>query len=101
MSGHSKWSTIKHKKEATDKKRGQIFSKLAKLITVAAKEGANPETNLKLKTAIEKARELNLPNENIERAIRRVSEKNEAQLETLFIEAIGSSNIIVIVEAIT
>ncbi len=101
MSGHSKWSTIKHKKELTDKKRGQIFSKLSKLITIAAKEGNNPETNSKLKTAIEKAKELNLPGENIERAIRRAGEKDKAQLETMLIEAIGPLNIIVLAEAIT
>lgn len=101
MSGHSKWSTIKHKKELTDKKRGQIFSKLSKLITVAAKDGLNPETNSKLKGAIEKAKEFNLPNENIERAIKRVGEKGKVQLETLLIEAIGPLNIAVIIEAIT
>lgn len=101
MSGHSKWKTIKHKKELTDKKRGQIFSKLAKMITVAAKDGTDPETNSKLKTAIEKAKELNLPGENIERAIRRAGEKDKAQLETLLIEAIGPLNVIILVEAIT
>lgn len=101
MSGHSKWSTIKHKKELTDKKRGQIFSKLTKLITVAAKDGVDPETNSKLKGAIEKAKEFNLPNENIKRAIKRVGEKGKAQLETLLIEAIGPSNVIIIAEAIT
>ena len=101
MSGHSKWSTIKHKKELTDKKRGQIFSKLAKLITVAAKNGTDPEVNPKLKGAIEKAKEFNLPNENIERAIKKAGEKDKAQLETLLIEAIGPLSIIILVEVIT
>ena len=101
MSGHSKWSQIKHKKELTDKKRGQIFSKLAKMITVAAKDGDNPETNSKLKTAIEKAKEFNLPNENIERAAKKADGRNKIQLETMLIEAIGPLNTIILVEAIS
>ena len=101
MSGHSRWSQIRHKKELTDKKRGQIFSKLAKLIAIAAKDGTDPETNSKLKTAIEKAKEFNLPNENIERAIKRAGEKEKAQFENLLIEAIGSSSVIVLIEVIT
>ncbi len=101
MSGHSKWSTIKHKKELTDKKRGQVFSKLSKLITIAAKDGPDPETNSKLKTAIEKAKELNLPSENIERAIKRAGEKDRAQLETLLIETISPLGVILLIEAIT
>ena len=72
MAGHSKWANIKHKKAAQDAKRGQVFTKLARQITVAVKEGgADPETNFKLRLAIEKARGVNMPNDNIERAISR------------------------------
>lgn len=101
MSGHSRWTQIKHKKALTDKKRGQIFSKLVKLITVAAREGTDPNANPKLKAAIEKAKNFNLPNENIEKAIKRVSEKDKSQLETLIIEAIGPYNSAILIEAIT
>src|SRR3989338_7301575 len=101
MSGHSRWQQIRHKKGLTDQKRGQIFSTLTKLVTVPAKDGADPETNPKLKTAIGKAKEFNLPNENIERAIKRASGKDKIGLEVLLIEAIGPLNISVLVEAIT
>lgn len=101
MSGHSKWSQIRHKKGLTDRKRGQIFSKLAKMITIAAKDGSDPQTNSKLKTAVEKAKELNLPKENIERAIRRAGEKDKAQLQTLVIEAIGPLNIVILTKVVT
>lgn len=74
MSGHSKWAQIKRQKESTDKKRGQLFSKLARTIVLAAKEnGPDPETNFKLRVAIDKARAASMPNENIERAISRAA----------------------------
>ena len=74
MSGHSKWSTIKHKKGKEDAKRGKIFTKLARYIIVAAKEGGiDPEYNPSLKTAIEKAKAENMPNENIERALKKAA----------------------------
>ena len=101
MSGHSKWSQIRHKKALTDEKRGQIFSKLAKMITVAAKDGNNPETNSKLKTAIEKARAANMPKENIDKAIKKISDKNQVQLEELLIEALGPGGIALRIKAIT
>src|SRR3990167_2726011 len=100
MSGHSKWSQIKHCKALTDKKRGQLFSKASKLISLAAKKGINPETNLELKNAIEKARSLNMPNDNIQRAIGRVADKS-VQLEELSIEAIGPGNIALKIKAVT
>lgn len=100
MSGHSRWSQIKHKKGITDKKKGQLFSKISKLISLAAKGGLNPETNLELKNAIEKARSMNMPNENIQRAINKVSDKS-AQLEELSIEAIGPGGIALKIKAIT
>jgi len=101
MSGHSRWSQIKHKKELTDKKRGQIFSKFSRLITLAAKKGTDPKTNLTLHQEIEKAKMANMPKENIERAIKRVSDKDQTQLEELLIEALGPGGIALKVRAIT
>ncbi|HDM08638.1 MAG TPA: YebC/PmpR family DNA-binding transcriptional regulator, partial [Candidatus Omnitrophica bacterium] len=72
MAGHSKWANIKYRKEAADAKKGKLFSKLAKEITVAAREGGgDPEVNPRLRQAIEKAREANMPMDNVERAIKR------------------------------
>lgn len=100
MSGHSRWSQIKNKKGITDKKRGQLFSKLSKLISLAAKKGINPETNLELKDAVEKARSMNMPNENIQRAINKMSDKS-SQLEELSIEVVGPGGIALKIKAIT
>src|SRR3989338_8428467 len=100
MSGHSKWSQIKHQKAITDKKKGQLFSKTSKLISLAAKKGTNPETNLELKNTIDKARSLNMPNDSIQRAINKVSDKS-AQLEELSIEAMGPGGIALRIKAIT
>ena len=82
MSGHSKWAQIKYKKGATDAKRGKIFSRLSKIITLAAKElGGDPKTNSKLAAAIDEARKANMPNDNILRAIKHASEKESANLK--------------------
>jgi YebC/PmpR family DNA-binding regulatory protein len=86
MAGHSHWSQIKHKKAALDAKRGQIISKLIRAITIAAREGNNPETNYKLRSAIERAKEFQVPLENIERAIKK-GEKKEDNLEEIIFEA--------------
>jgi len=101
MSGHSKWSQIRHKKAITDKKRGQIFSRLSRLITLAAKKGIDPKSNPSLAQAIENAKAMNVPNENIERAIKKVSEKDQAQLEELSIEALGPGGVALKIKAIT
>jgi YebC/PmpR family DNA-binding regulatory protein len=103
MSGHSHWSTIKRKKGAADAKRGQMFSKMAKLITVAAREGGeDPATNSALRLAIERAKSTNFPKENIERAIKRgVGELEGAKLEEVLFEAYGPGGIALIVEGIT
>lgn len=101
MSGHSKWSQIKHKKGVADQKKGQLFSKLSKVISIAARKGADPAMNVELKNAIEKAKEASMPKENIERAIKRVADKNAAQLEELTIEAIGPESLSLIITAIT
>ena len=89
MSGHSRWSQIKRKKGLTDQKRGQMFSKLSKNITLAARKGTDPKSNIALQNAIEQARRENMPNDNIDRAIKKASEKNSSQLEEIVIEAIG------------
>lgn len=99
MAGHSKWKQIKHKKEAADQKRSLLFSKLAKEISVAASEEPNPEFNPKLRTAIEKAKAANMPNENIRRAIERA--KDNKGLEKLTLEAYGPGGVALIVEAIS
>lgn len=100
MSGHSRWSQIKHKKTISDQKRSQLFSKFVKLISIAAKEGTNPDANPKLKSAIEQAKSFNMPNENIKRAINKVKNAPE-DLKELIIEVIGPANSSIIIEAIT
>src|SRR3989344_2317395 len=101
MSGHSKWSQIKHKKAITDKKKGQVFSKLSRLITLAAKKGIDPKSNPSLAQAIDNAKAVNMPNENIERAIKKVADKTQAQLEELSIEALGPGGVALKIKAIT
>lgn len=103
MSGHSKWSTIKHKKAARDTKRAGIFSKLARAITVAARGGGGEiETNYELRSIIEKAKSVNMPKENITRAIKKGTGKIEGeQLEELLIEAYGPGDVAILIEAVT
>ena len=104
MSGHSKWSSIKHKKGAADAKRGQLFSKLSRAIIVAAKEGgADPTGNLALQNAIEKARSYSMPKDNIERAIAKGSgtDAEAAAFETVVYEGYGPEGVAVLVEALT
>jgi YebC/PmpR family DNA-binding regulatory protein len=104
VSGHSKWSTIKHKKGAADAKRGKLFSKLARAIIVAAREGGgDPATNLALQNAIEKARSYSMPKDNIERAIARGagSDGDADAYEPIVYEGYGPSGVALIVEALT
>jgi YebC/PmpR family DNA-binding regulatory protein len=104
VSGHSKWSTIKHKKGAADAKRGQLFTKLTRAIIVAAKEGgADPAANLGLQNAIEKARSYSMPRDTIERAIAKGSgsDADAGAFETVVYEGYGPSGVAVIVEALT
>jgi YebC/PmpR family DNA-binding regulatory protein len=104
LSGHSKWASIKHKKGATDKKRGQLFSKLARAIIVAARDGGpDPAANLALQNAIDKAREASMPKENIERAIARGSGTagDGAAYEHVAYEGYGPGGVAVFVEALT
>jgi len=102
MSGHSHWAGIKHKKGITDQKRGKIFSKMAKIIEIAARKGGDPNMNPSLRLAIEKARSVNMPNDNIERAIKKGSGENkEEQLEEITYEAYGPHGAALIIEVIT
>jgi YebC/PmpR family DNA-binding regulatory protein len=104
LSGHSKWSSIKHKKGAADAKRGKLFSKLARAIIVAAKEGGgDPLNNLALQNAIEKAKSYSMPKDNIERAIAKGagSDADSAAFETIVYEGYGPEGVAVIAEALT
>jgi YebC/PmpR family DNA-binding regulatory protein len=104
VSGHSKWSSIKHKKGAADAKRGKLFSKLSRAIIVAAKEGGgNPADNLALQNAVEKARSYSMPKDNIDRAIAKGSgaDADASAFETVVYEGYGPSGVAVIVEALT
>jgi len=102
MSGHSKWSNIKHKKGAEDRKRGAVFSGLSKQIIASIKEGGgpDPEANSKLRAAIKKAREANMPNSNIDRAIKSFGEK-ASRAEDLLLEGYAGGGVGVIIEALT
>jgi len=103
MSGHSKWATIRRQKAANDARRGQLFTKLARAITIAAREGGgDPDTNFKLRLAIQKARENNMPMDNIERAIQRGVGSGEGdQYEEVFYEGYGPGGVAMLIQATT
>jgi YebC/PmpR family DNA-binding regulatory protein len=104
MSGHSKWSSIKHKKGAADAKRGKLFSKLSRAIIVAARQGGgDPANNLALANAIEKARSYSMPKDNIDRAIAKGTgaDADAADFETIVYEGYGPNGVAVLVEALT
>ncbi|OGZ60989.1 MAG: hypothetical protein A2919_00605 [Candidatus Spechtbacteria bacterium RIFCSPLOWO2_01_FULL_43_12] len=104
MSGHSKWSTIKHKKAANDAKRSAIFNKLAKAITIEARQGGgDPGTNYTLRTLIEKAKGLNMPKDKIEMAAKKGTGelKDGTLLEELTIEGFGPGGVALLIKAIT
>lgn len=104
MSGHSKWSTIKRQKGAADVKRGLVFTKLSNAITLAVRNGGgvgDPESNFKLRLIVESARSMNMPKENIERAIQRAVGKSAEHVEEVVYEGFGPGGFSVIVEAIT
>lgn len=102
MSGHSKWATTKRAKAATDAKRSSLFTKLSKNITIAARAGIDPETNFKLRMAIDQARSYNMPKDNIERAIKRGSGAGEAdKIESLLYEAYGPDGVAILIEVVT
>ena len=103
MAGHSKWANIRHRKAAQDAKRGKIYTKLAREITVAAREGGgDPETNPRLRAAIERARKFNMPKENIERAIKRgTGEIAGESYEEVTYEGYGPGGVAIIVKCLT
>lgn len=103
MSGHSKWSSIKHKKAATDAKKGQLFTKLARDITMAAKAGdPDPDLNAALRLAIQKAKQANMPADNIDRAVKKGAGGTDADnLEEVVYEGYGPGGTAVIVQAVT
>jgi YebC/PmpR family DNA-binding regulatory protein len=102
MSGHSKWSSIKHKKAAKDAKRGKLFTKLIKEITVAARNGGDPNANPRLRTAVLTARASSLPNDTIDRAIKKGSGQLEGQqLEEIDYEGYGPGGVAVMASVLT
>ena len=103
MSGHSKWATIKRKKELTDAKKANSFTKVTREIIVATKAGgADPEHNFRLRLAVLKAKEVNMPNDNIQRAIKRGSGESEnTQYEEVFYEGYGAGGVALLVQALT
>jgi YebC/PmpR family DNA-binding regulatory protein len=103
MSGHSKWSTIKRKKGANDAARGKVFTRLAREIQVAARAGADPNSNMTLRLAVDRARAENMPKDNIDRAIRRGAglEKDAAEIEEVTYEGYGPHGIAIITQCLT
>jgi YebC/PmpR family DNA-binding regulatory protein len=103
MSGHSKWSTIKRKKGAADARRGALFTRLAREVTIAAREGGDPDTNFRLRLAVEKARSVNMPKDNIERAIKRGTgeDKEGAAFEEFMLEGYGPHGSAILVSCVT
>jgi len=102
MSGHSKWATIKHKKAATDAKRGNLFTKLIKEITVAARNGGNPDTNPRLRVAIERAKESSMPADNIDRAVKKGTGQLEGvTYEDITLEGYGPGGVAIYVEGVS
>ena len=97
MSGHSKWSKVKHQKEVTDAAKGKLFTKAAQAIAIAVREGGG----FKLRLAIEKARAVNMPKENIERAVARASGQGSETLEAVLYEAYGPGGAALLIEAVT
>lgn len=103
MSGHSKWSTIKRKKAANDAKRGKIFTRLAREITIAARQGGDPETNFGLRLAVDRAKAENMPKDNIDRAIKRGTGELQdgTQIEEIQYEAYAPHGVALILEVAT
>ena len=104
MSGHSKWSTIKHQKGVTDARRGQLFTKLAREITVAARQGGgDPDSNFRLRLAVQKARENNMPQDNVDRAIKRGAGGGDGggDLEEALYEGYGPGGVAIMLQALT
>jgi YebC/PmpR family DNA-binding regulatory protein len=103
MAGHSKWASIKHKKKAVDAKRGALFTKLTRAITVAARDGGDPEANPTLALAVQKARDASMPKDNIERAIAKGTgaDSDADAFESVLYEGYGPGGVAILVEALT
>ncbi len=101
MAGHNKWSKIKRDKGVNDAKRGAVFTKIGNQIAIAARAGTDPAMNPALALAMEKARQANMPNANVQRAIDRVSDKNAAVLEEITYEGMGPGGVGIIIETAT
>ena len=102
MSGHSKWATIKHKKAATDAKRGSLFTKLIKEISVAARSGGNPDNNPRLRVAIERGKEASMPADNIDRAVKKgTGELEGVSYEDITLEGYGPGGVAFYVEGVS
>lgn len=103
MSGHSKWASIKHKKAATDAKRGAAFTKVTREITASAKDGGgNPETNIRLRAAIARAKDINMPNTNIDNAIKKgTGELPGITYENVIFDAYGPGGVALLIEGLT
>ncbi|MFA6467143.1 MAG: YebC/PmpR family DNA-binding transcriptional regulator [Patescibacteria group bacterium] len=101
MSGHSKWATTKRAKEAKDAKKSNLFTKLSKNISVAARSGSDPEANFKLRMAIDKAKAYSMPKDNIDRAVKKGSGEGEAKIETYLYEGFGPGGVALIVEVLS
>lgn len=99
MSGHNKWSKVKNKKAVTDAKKGKIYTKMAKVIGVELKKANGDVQAVNVQAAVKKAREYNVPNENIERALKK--NDNAAQMESIIYEAYGPGGVALIIEALT
>ena len=103
MSGHSKWSTIKRKKGVADAKRGAVFTRLARELAIAARDGGDPDTNFRLRLAVDKARAENMPKDNIERAIKKGTgeDKDSAVWEEIMFEGYGPHGSALMVTCVT
>lgn len=102
MSGHSKWANIKHKKAASDKKKGKIFSRIAKEIMVAARTGGDPEMNPQLRSALIAAKAVNMPNDNIDRAIKKgTGDLGDVVFEEIVYEGYGAAGVALLIECLT
>lgn len=104
MSGHSKWSKVKHQKAVTDSAKGKLFTKAAQAISIAVQQGGgvtDPAGNFKLRLAVEKARAVNMPKENIDRAIARAAGEGSGELETIIYEGFGPGGVAILIETVT
>ncbi len=103
MAGHSKWANIKHRKAASDAKRGKVFTRIAKELTIAARDGGgDPDTNPRLRLVMQQARAANMPNDNIDRAVKRGTGELEGQtLEQIMLEGYGPGGIGILIECVT